>query len=195
MAPKQRKSTPARNPLCGSKSSSSDPSIPSHIQFHDKKAKTEFFENFQNCGVQLERQVILSDFSDTTLLDVIRTRGWEPLCEKPVRCPIVFTQEFYSNIHDIDTFVPQFVSTFRGTCIVVTPNIIFEVLHVPTVVHPNYPGCAHLQTVSRDDLISHFCETSSIWGCKLNTPCLGFAKGPKFLNMVMTFTLTPFVSL
>ena len=37
--------------------------------------------------------------------------------------------------------------------------------------------------MSRDELISHFCETP-IWGGK------GFAKGPRFLNMVMTFTLT-----
>ena len=37
---------------------------------------------------------------------------------------------------------------------------------------------------------SHFCETPSIQGGKLNTPCSGFAKGPRFLNMVMTFTLT-----
>ena len=45
--------------------------------------------------------------------------------------------------------------------------------------------------MSRDVLISHFCETPSIWGGKLNTPWSGFAKGPRFLNMVTTFTLTP----
>ena len=45
--------------------------------------------------------------------------------------------------------------------------------------------------MSRDKLISHFCETPSIWGGKLNTPCLGFAKGLRLFNMVMTFTLTP----
>ena len=65
------------------------------------------------------------------------------------------------------------------------------VLHVPRVAHPDYLGCECLRTVSRDDLISHFCGTPSVWGGKLNTPCLGFAKGPRFLNMVMTFTLTP----
>ena len=56
----------------------------------------------------------------------------------------MFIQEFYSNIHDIDTFVPQFVSTFRGTRIVVTMDLISEVLHVPKVAHPNYLGCVHL---------------------------------------------------
>ena len=45
--------------------------------------------------------------------------------------------------------------------------------------------------MSRDELLSCFCETSSICGGKLNTPCSGFAKGLRFLNMVMTFTLTP----
>ena len=63
----------------------------------------------------------------------------------------MFIQEFYSNIHDIDTFVPQFVSTFRGTRIIVTSDRISEVLHVPKVAHLDYPGCEHLQTVSRDD--------------------------------------------
>ena len=38
--------------------------------------------------------------------------------------------------------------------------------------------------MSRDELISHFCETP-IWGGK------GFAKGPRFLNMVIRFTFTP----
>ena len=71
-----------------------------------------------------------------------------------MRCPVMFIQEFYSNIHDIDTSVPQFVSTFRGTRIVVTPDLIFEVLHVLRVAHPNYPSCKRLQTVSRDDLLS-----------------------------------------
>ena len=103
----------------------------------------------------------------------------------------MFIQEFYSNIHGIDTSVPQFVTTFKGTRIVVTLDLISEVLHVPKVAHPNYPGYDCLRTVSRDKLISHFCETPSIWGGKLNTPCSGFAKGPRFLNMVMTITLTP----
>ena len=45
--------------------------------------------------------------------------------------------------------------------------------------------------MSRDELISHFVETTSIWGGKLNSLCSDFAKGLRFLNMVMTFTLTP----
>ena len=36
-----------------------------------------------------------------------------------------------------------------------------------------------------------FCETPSIWGGKQNTPCSGFAKGLRFLDIVMTFVLTP----
>ena len=45
--------------------------------------------------------------------------------------------------------------------------------------------------MSQDELLSHFYETSSTWGGKHNTLCSGFAKGQRFLNMVMTFTLTP----
>ena len=87
--------------------------------------------------------------------------------------------------------MPQFVSTFRGTHIVVTPDLILKVLHVPRVVHPDYPSCERLRTVSRDDLLSHFYGTPSIWRGKLNTLCLGIVKGLRFLNMVMTFAFTP----
>ena len=93
-------------------------------------------------------------------------------------------------MHNIDTFVPRFVTTLWSTRIVVTPNLISEVLHVPRVAYLDYPSCDHLQTMSKDEFIYYFCETPSIWGGKLNTPCLGFARGPRFLNMVMTFTLT-----
>ena len=103
----------------------------------------------------------------------------------------MFIQEFYSNIYGFDTFVPQFATIFRGTRIILTQDLICEVLHVPRVAHPNYPGCKHLQTVFRDEPLSHFCETPSTWGGKLNTPCSGFSKGSRFLNMVMNFTLTP----
>ena len=43
--------------------------------------------------------------------------------------------------------------------------------------------------MSKDKLTSLFYETPSSWGEQKNTPCLAFAKGPKFLNMAMTFIL------
>ena len=100
-------------------------------------------------------------------------------------------QEFYSNMHGFDTSVPHLITRVRGTCIVVTPNIVSEVLHVPRVVHPDYPRCDYLRTVSKDELLSLFCETPSSWDNCQNTLCSGFAKGPRFLNMVMTFVLHP----
>ena len=45
--------------------------------------------------------------------------------------------------------------------------------------------------MSKDKLLSHFCETPSVWGEHQNAPCSSFVKGPRFLNMVMTFVLTP----
>ena len=71
--------------------------------FCDEKAKTNFSENFQDYGVHLEHQVILSDFFYTALPKVIQTQGWESLCGKLKRCLVVFIQEFYSNMHAIDT--------------------------------------------------------------------------------------------
>ena len=67
-------------------------------------------------------------------------------------------------MHGIDTSVPHFFSRVRGTRIVVTLEIVFEVLQVPRVAHPDYPGCNRLQTVSKDELSSRFCETPSFWG-------------------------------
>ena len=41
-------------------------------------------------------------------------------------------------------------------------------------------------------MISAFCEHPVDWGDRQFTPCLTFAKGPRFMNMVMTFVLHHF---
>ena len=74
---------------------------------------------------------------------------------------------------------------------VVTLDIVSDVLRVPRVEHPDYPGCDHLKIVSNDELISSFCERPSDWGEHQFTFCSGFAKGPRFLYMVMAFVLHP----
>ena len=99
--------------------------------------------------------------------------------------------EFYSSMHIFDYSIPQFSTRVRGMCMVVTPEIVSKVLHVPRVAHPDYPGCVRLRIASNDELASLFCETPSSWGDRQNTPCLAFAKGPRFLNIVMTFVLHP----
>ena len=62
-------------------------------------------------------------------------------------------------------------------------------LHVLRVSHPDYTKCPRLQTMSKDELMSLFCETPLSWGDCQNIPCSGFTKGSRFLNMVMTFVL------
>ena len=119
MAPK-RKSTPARNPLRSGASSSFDPTL-SHIQFRDDDAFKAFSENFSRRGIHSERQVILLNFADTDLPSVIHSRGWESLCDIPVTCPLVFIQEFYSNMHEIDCLVPLLFTRVRDTRIPITP--------------------------------------------------------------------------
>ena len=64
-------------------------------------------------------------------------------------------------------------------------------LRVSRVEHLDYPGCERLRTVSKDEMISTFCECPSDWGDHQFTPCKAFAKGPRFINMVMTFVLHP----
>ena len=94
-------------------------------------------------------------------------------------------------MHGFDFSVSLFITHIRGTHIIVTPDIVSDLLRVPRVKHPNYPGCDHLKTVSKDELISSFCECPSDWGKRQFTYCSSFAKGPHFLNMVMTFVLHP----
>ena len=50
---------------------------------------------------------------------------------------------------------------------------------------------SRLRTVFRDELMSSFYERPTAWGERLFTPCRPFAKGPRFMNMVMTFVLHP----
>ena len=73
----------------------------------------------------------------------------------------------------------------------VTPQLVANVLHVPRIVFPDYPSCERLRTVSRDELRSSFYKCPTAWGKHLFTPCRPFAKGPRFMNMVMTFVLHP----
>ena len=157
------KSTSARNPFRSGASSSSDPS-PFTVRFRDDDALKAFSENFSRRGIHSECQVILSDFADTDLPFVIHSKGWESLCDVPVTCPLVIIQEFYSNMHGIDHSVPLFFTRARGTRIPITPQLVADVLHVPRIEFPDYPSYERLRTVSRDELMSSFCERPTTWG-------------------------------
>ena len=151
----KRKSTPAWNLLRFGASSSSDPTL-SHIK--------AFLENFSRRGIHSECQVIMSDFADTDLPSVIHSRGWESLCDVSVTCPLMLIQDFYSNMHGIDHSVPLFFTRVRGTRIPITPQLVVDVLRAPRIKFPNYPSCESLRTVSRDELMSAFCERPSVLG-------------------------------
>ena len=155
----KRKSTLARNPLLSGASSSSDPLL-SNVRFCDDDAFKAFSENFFRRGIHSERQVILLDFADTDIPFVIHSRGWESLCDVPVTYPFVLIQEFYSNMHGIDHSVPLFFTHVRGTRIPITPQLVADVLRVLKIEFLDYPSCERLRTVSRDELMSSFCERS-----------------------------------
>ena len=133
----------------------------------------------------------MGHFVDTDLPTIIHSREWESLCDEPVTCPLVLIQEFYSNMHGIDRSVPHFVTHVRGISILVTLQLVADVLKVPRIEFPNYPSCKRLRTVSKDELMSAFCEHLSEWGERQFIYCSGFAKGLRFLNMMMTFVLYP----
>ena len=94
-------------------------------------------------------------------------------------------------MHGIYCSVPLFFTHDRGTCIPITPQLVADVLRVPRIEFPDYPSCERPRIVSRDELMSSFCELPTAWGEHLFTPCRPFAKGPRFMNMVMTFVLHP----
>ena len=106
----------------------------------------------------------MADFVDTDLPDVIHSRGWESLCDVSVTCPSVLIQEFYSNMHEIDSSVPLSHTCVRGTRIVVTSELVSNVLRVVRVKHPDYPGCERLRTMFKDEMISAFCKCLVDWG-------------------------------
>ena len=95
-------------------------------------------------------------------------------------------------MHEIDHSVPLFFTRVRGTHIPITSQLVADMLWVPRIEFPDYPSYERLRTVSKDELMFAFCERPSIWGEHLFTPCQLFAKGPRFMNMVMTFVLHPF---
>ena len=45
----------------------------------------------------------------------------------------------------------------------VTLDIVSDMLHIPRVAHPDYPGYDRLRTVSKEELISAFCERPFDW--------------------------------
>ena len=98
-------------------------------------------------------------------------------------------------MHRIDRLVPLFFTCVRGTRIPITPQLVADVLRVPRIESPIYLSYERLRTVSRDELMSAFCERPSVWGERLFTPCQLFAKGPRFMNMVMTFVLIHFLTI
>ena len=67
-------------------------------------------------------------------------------------------------MHGFDFSVPLFSTRVRSTRIVVTPQLVLDVLHVPRVEHPDYPSFERLRTVSKDEMISAFYECISDWG-------------------------------
>ena len=90
-------------------------------------------------------------------------------------------------MHEFNYLIPLFVTRVQGMRIVVTLDIVFNMLCVPRVEHFDYPGCDRFRIVSKDKLISSFCECPSDWGDRQFTSCSAFAKGPRFLNMIMNF--------
>ena len=74
-------------------------------------------------------------------------------------------------MHEFDFSVPLFHTRVRGMRIVVTPQLVKDVLRVPRVKHLDYPGCERLRTVSKDELKSAFYERPSDWGQRQFTYC------------------------
>ena len=64
-------------------------------------------------------------------------------------------------MHEIDRLVPLFFIYVQGMHILVTPQLVTDVLQVPRIEFPDYPSCECLQTVSKDELMAAFYERPS----------------------------------
>ena len=73
-------------------------------------------------------------------------------------------------MHGIDQLVPLFFTHVQGTHIPITPQLVADMLRVPMIEFLDYPSCERLRTVSRDKLMSTFCECPSSWSECLFTP-------------------------
>ena len=98
----------------------------------------------------------------------------------------VFLQHAWTRF--FSTFLSYSRSRYAHCCHI---RVGIRLLRVLRVGHPDYPGCENLRTMSKDEMIFAFCECPSDWGDSQFTPCKAFAKGPRFMNMVMTFVLHP----
>ena len=110
---------------------------------------------------------------------IIHNRGWESLCDVQ---SLVHPCLFKSSTTTCMDLIIQYLSLLPAF-------EVSEVLCVLRVEHLDYLDCEHLRTVSKNKLISSFCERPSDWGDRQFNSCTAFAKGPTFLNMVMTFFL------
>ena len=61
-------------------------------------------------------------------------------------------------MHGIDRSVPLFFTRVRGMRILITPQLVANMLRVPRIEFPNYPSYECLRTMSRDELMSVFYE-------------------------------------
>ena len=74
-------------------------------------------------------------------------------------------------MHGIDHSIPLFFTCVRGMHIPVTLQLVTNVLRVPRIEFPDYPGRERLRTVSKNEFMFVFCKRPSAWGERLFTPC------------------------
>ena len=67
-------------------------------------------------------------------------------------------------MHGIDRSVPLFFTSVRDTRILVTLQLVADVIQVHRIEFSDYLGCERLRTVSKNELMSAFCEHPTAWG-------------------------------
>ena len=65
-------------------------------------------------------------------------------------------------MHGFDFSVHLFSTRVRGTRIVVTLQLVTNVLYVPRVEHPDYLDCECLRTMYKDEMIFAFLSVPQI---------------------------------
>ena len=184
------KSTLSQNPLRSGASTSSFNPTPSHERFRDDKAWKDFSENFLDEAFIWIAKSSYRIFSILTFLlsSIVGVGGH---CVTFRSLVPSWSYRSFTSICTNSILCTSFLLLCSRYTHLVTSDIVSVVLHVPRVTHPDYPSCDRLRTMSKDELSSLFAGTPLSWGDRQNTPCSGFAKGLRLLNMVITFILHP----
>ncbi|KAL2466496.1 Uncharacterized protein Adt_42347 [Abeliophyllum distichum] len=129
--PRSKKPTQDSGPSSGKRKAPSKKSSKQPVTYDDTKFETEgawlVYKNVTSSrNIIPERRVLISDFANELLGDVIERNKWETFVATPRVAYVEIVKEFYANIHDNPEH-PQYQQVYmRGQYIPLSPLAILQ---------------------------------------------------------------------